>query len=241
MILIAGDSWGAGVWSSNDHTLEHNGLAQYLHDNNYKVINLSVPGGSNFRSLENIEHFLSVNCYLDISHIFVFQTDWMRDFNTITSYQLDYDRLSYDLKHQFITRFYKTLDSIGEKYKKTIHLIGGLADVQYYPEFEKDFPYIKIVCCSTVNTLLNESFTVNSAVTGCFCSNQNINLLTQLKENSNNKQLLDLLEDISLANERIKILKENPDYFFPDGVHGNKKYHQWLFKYINRTILSKEL
>ena len=50
VVVIAGDSWGCGEWTQRDHRdyyVSHAGLAQYLADDGYQVINLSQPGAGN--------------------------------------------------------------------------------------------------------------------------------------------------------------------------------------------------
>lgn len=238
MILILGDSWGCGEWapiggpgSGTDEIVEHNGLARFLSDDGFDVINLSQPGGSNLKIATLLDNFLMANQQLvkNISHIFIFQTDWNRD----VSRQME---LSIHLKHQLLLEYYKKLNQIGASIDKEIHLIGGLADVMVYPNFEQLFSKLVIACQSSINYVLkNDSNVVNPTVSVYDRFEEHLDLM---KKKSSTKELEELVLDLTLAQQRSDIFKENSEYFM--GCHGNINFHKKLHDYIKLNYIKEK-
>jgi len=100
MILLAGDSWACGEWIQSDHKPNvndgpsawvqgrwwqntHPGLEFYLKQDGHSVINLGLGGSSNRTTVERLSHSLYICKKFNhhITNIFVFQTEWSRDFN----------------------------------------------------------------------------------------------------------------------------------------------------------------
>ena len=81
MIVIAGDSWGTG--ELEQATVKHGGLAEFLRNQGHQVENVSMYGGSNFQSLQNLDvclrKLLLQNRIKEVTHIYVFQSEWHRD------------------------------------------------------------------------------------------------------------------------------------------------------------------
>ena len=173
MILIAGDSWSAGEWQGN-HTMSvlHNGLAQYLSDDGHLTINLGQPGGWNGLSIDRLKNFLKLNSYLvdKITHIFVFQTEWIRDIEPTrcTMFSIsndnDFDSDYQTLKNRLISRFYYSLSNIGKEYNKKIFVIGGASDTIWLTDFSKVYPHVEILCQSLTNLLINNNHRVETQI-----------------------------------------------------------------------------
>jgi hypothetical protein len=69
MILISGDSWSCGEWAPDHPKVDknvilHGGLAQYLKEQGYPVINLGRGGGSNLDSSTNKYRMILMSAYV---------------------------------------------------------------------------------------------------------------------------------------------------------------------------------
>lgn len=131
-ILIAGDSWGCGEWS-DEHLpfnlslhnlgLTHNGLEQYLRDENFIVKNLSEPGCANQIIYRRLYFELKYNPnYWD--KIIVFQTTPTRDLPWENSKKFSYDDLIITLD-TFLNKFYIALNNLNYP----IDILGGCSKV----------------------------------------------------------------------------------------------------------------
>jgi hypothetical protein len=253
MILIAGDSWSAGEWkdlkistdiNNTASVLLHNGLTQYLQDADYQVINLGCPGGSNSESLVRLKNFLDLNQSLikHINRIFVFKTEWTRDFskniNQPTGLVVDKDYIEdyQTLKDRVISRFYCRLSEIGIRYNKMIHLIGGCSDAVWFDNFCIEHPQLEIACQSLTNLLLTGNSTIDNPTFSFFGKPTEL-LVNEFKKLYTNKDLEKLLDDIDLGHQRHNLLISNPNFFYPDGTHPNRAGHQILFNFLKNNAL----
>lgn len=237
MIIIAGDSWGCGEWKVNANEILHFGIAEYLKQDGLSVVNLSKGGESNLKTVDRLRDF----CFLNpqVEKIIIFQTEWDRDLLEENDYNKQFCKLLRDqsadltleIRGQILTRFYSTLSLISLEQRIPIYLIGGLSDIDYFPDFVDTFPGVNPVCRSSINLVLTESDSATAYTTSCF--SVSTKLIPILKQNCrSNSDLIILLEEITKANDRIKLLAENPKYFYPDGMHGNRLYHKILYNYL---------
>lgn len=242
MILIAGDSWSVGEWSHSSNI--HNGFGQYLHDNGHFVCNLGVGGGWNGLSVSRLDSFLNSNTYnIDqISHIFVFQTEWIRDVlssqypysNLFVEQDFDYDYQT--LKNRVLSRFYHSLSNIATQVNKTIFIIGGASDTSWLDKFSTEYPNLEIVCQSFTNLLVNNNHRINDPVYSLY-SRDHDRFVNKLKELYIDKDFRFVLDDMDLASKRIKIFNSNKEFFWPDFRHPNRKAHKILFDFINKNYI----
>jgi hypothetical protein len=244
MVLIFGDSWGAGEWTGNDIT--HSGLAQYLLDDGIDTINLSTPGGSNSFTVDKLAAFLKTNTdILDkISQIFIFQTGWFRDHLSMSPYFKDITddiiqnskliNLSYIDK--ITARFYYTLCDLSKRYNKEFYLIGGLSDVSYYSNFEKDYPGIKVACPSLVNLVTG----INDTRPVTFYTSNYYNLVNEIKSNLTTEELDTFLDWLDDSENRFNLCLTLPEYFTTQaGLHGTRNCYRILYDYILERKLLK--
>ena len=123
MIVILGDSWGVGEWSS-DSQLTGPGLGQYfsLHS---KVINLSEGGSNNFKQATEFDKLLT-KFTPDAGDIFYWiVSDPLRDIdpdNTVISTIEQFARSQLDL-------FLHTINTTAAQHNIVVNLIGGLCDL----------------------------------------------------------------------------------------------------------------
>ena len=244
MVLIFGDSWGAGEWAGN--TITHSGLARYLLDDGITIINLSKPGGSNSSTLDKLSTFLETNTDLldKISQIFIFQTVWFRDHLSLSPYIKDItDEITQNPKlinlsyiDKITARFYYTLCDLSQRYNKDFYLIGGLSDVSYYPNFERDYPGIKVVCPSLVNLVTG----INDPRPVTFYTSDYYNLVDEIKSNLTNEELDTFLNWLDDSNNRFKLCANMPEYFNTQtGLHGTRNCYRILYDHILEKKLLK--
>jgi hypothetical protein len=241
IIIIAGDSWACGEWLNDrkeNYRISHSGLTQYLLDLGYLVINLSQPGGSNINSAERVSDFLKVSAHLNVSHVFVFQTEWIRDMHDCKDKkQLDLD-LTYgyqEFKIRLISRFYNSLSSIAQQTNVPIHIIGGCSDTIWLDKFSKEYPGLNNICHSFTNLLLTDNHRITDPVY-TIMTNQNLEQIKVLKETISSNDLELLLIDIDKGKQRLLMWQQEKRFFWPDGVHPNRLGHKILFDFLKMQI-----
>jgi len=235
-IVIAGDSWGCGEWaeqhdSSDDQYLLHKGVAQYLSDDGHFVINVAKGGISNFQAVDRLDRLLDQICDTSkIDFILFFQSEWSRD--------IDFSQLdkSYtELKSTLMSSVYYTLSQLAQKYQVKIHLIGGMADTVKLEDWNTEYPGTEILCQSMFNFVKHNDKDINAPVHDCFLLLDPAKI-QQLKSKSN-MDLETIVDDIDLANTRLKNLRDCTELFWPDGVHANRVAHKKLHELINEQLM----
>ena len=241
MIIIAGDSWGCGEVGVPDDTgpfvqfgsVTHTGLEQYLQDDGYTVINLSVGDASNtdvWNQLNNSLNTLkSVGKVSDVDSIFVFQTEWHRCYrrrlplNSVID--IDYIR-------RIISGYYYRLSGLALKYNVRIGLIGGCSDVLWLDEFEKEYPGVFIACQSIINLCLNNNHRIENPLLDLL---PDLDIVDNMKAN-NFKNTEFLLAQLTETSERTYNMSQCPQFFAPDFVHANRFAHQKLFDILREVL-----
>jgi hypothetical protein len=236
MILIAGDSWSAGEWLNMN--VQHCGLAQYLNDSGHIVCNLGQGGGWNSLTTLKLESFLKLNRFNlnQISHIIVFQTEWIRDLTYLYNVQ-DFDQSYQLLRDRTISKFYHKLSELGQTFNKKIYLIGGASDTIWLDNFSQEYPNIEIVCQSLTTLLLSQNHRTSHPVFSLY-GKSHIKIIEQLKTLYINKDFDLLLDDINCGSQRFYALAANKEFFWPDGYHPNRHSHYILFDFLrNQSII----
>jgi hypothetical protein len=221
-IIIAGCSWGAGSWGDNGE-IDHSGLAQYLMDIGYNVVNLSQPGLGPFSILQPIDNFLYVNeKFLDIERIFILQSDIARDMKpydrhtATTTYKLkamDPTDLDNNIKHTY-RDFYSKLNTCAETWQCKISLIGGLTDLVM--EFDLEFPHLDFTVPSWIQLIHPEAVPVY------------IHELENIPEQHKDKE--QLLPFLDAVNATFRLFKKSA--YFPDNLHPDRYGHKILFDHL---------
>jgi len=234
-IVIAGDSWACGEWRG--YGISHPGLTQYLTDQGYLVINLGKPGGSNIHSADRIDNFLTVSKHLNTSHVFVFQTEWIRDVKLENEKNLVEDIATgySSLKMRLMNRFYYKLSKISQQTKTPIHLIGGCSDTIWLDSFSQEYPGLSVCCQSLTNLLLNGNHRIDDPIHALMAKHSEKDI-AYLKKNLDSKDLELLLDDIDKGNQRITTWNQQKSFFWPDGGHANQTAHSILFKFLKTQI-----
>jgi hypothetical protein len=241
MIIIAGDSWGCGEVGVLDDTgpfvqfgtVTHPGLEQYLQDDGYKVINLSVGGSSNTDVCNQLNNCLntlnSVGKVSDIDSIFVFQTEWHRCYRRTLPLNSVID---IDYIRRIISEYYYRLSGLALKYNVRIGLIGGCSDVLWLDEFEKEYPGVFIACQSMINLCLNNNHRIENPLLDLL---PDLDIVDNMKAN-NFKNTEFLLAQLTETSERTYNMSQCPQFFAPDFVHANRFAHQKLFDILREVL-----
>jgi len=241
MIIIAGDSWGCGeVRVSNNTisdlkfgTIAHTGLEQYLKDDGYNVVNLSVGNASNTDIWNQLNNSLStlncVNKLSDVQNIFVFQTEWHRCYRR--TLPLD-GVIDSDYIVRLMSAYYYRLSALALKFNVRIGLIGGCSDVLWLDQFEKEYPGVFIACQSMINLCLHDNDRTENPL---FDLIPDLPIIDKMKSN-NFKNTEFLLAQLTDTSERIDNMKQCPQFFAPDFVHANRFGHQKLFDILREVL-----
>ena len=164
-ILIAGDSWGIGVFSGQGDTYgpTGQGIQTILEEKGHTVSNISKGGGSNGLMIER----LSVFDLSTVDYIIFLQTDIFREHHYYgKQYPTDIstrwklleqsfvDSLSeYDSIQQYIDKYFDRLYSTLNSYNKLILMVGGWS--QLHPSVTK-YPNLIPAVYSATKLLIPE-------------------------------------------------------------------------------------
>jgi len=244
MILIIGDSWGIGEWPqrySGPKSFLHGGICQYLSENSLETINLSRPGASNIEIASRLEHFFDSGtnkCFKNPltdrpgQGVFVFQTEWYRDFspiNTANEYEADFmGKVDPGMPHRYAHRFYHALRDIAQKYQVRINLIGGCSDIIGLDDFEDQFPGVHVVCQSFTNLCVHDEHRVDRIYLG-----GSAQAAEMIKKRRNDVEMMEFLDQmINETFDRKKLWEQHPQWFWPDGLHANRQGHRKLLDFL---------
>jgi hypothetical protein len=240
MILIAGDSWGAGEFQEVGDGISHPGFLEYFDDIGVNALNISKPGGSNFDTYESLKNFLMINYHYrkKIKGIIVWKTEWWRDYrayniNLFNSLAVLHEELKYgysSLKSRWVERFYIRLNELYNFYHIPFYVIGGCSDALWFDN-KNEYPGVNVICQSATNLLLNSDHRINNPILCEFVANNEFVEIIK-KYSKNPGDISELLVDIDLGNNRIKQFKDAPELFYPDGIHPNRTALKTLFDFI---------
>lgn len=242
-VLIAGDSWGGGEWNLECTAVLHRGLEQYFENDGYTVANISKGGNSNLDIVARLSRHLDHYNTQPPDVILVFQTEYTRDFKhhamqeDFKSSDFSYVETIDDLASRWIERFYMRLSELSIKHQVPIWLIGGCSDTMSFDNMHQDYPGCTLVCQSMVNLILEGCSSIASPVFSWYNSDTEA-LVTQLRTVVGTKNADGILKEIDKGFERCCLLKENPEYFYPDGKHPNRLGHRILYDYLQTHYLS---
>jgi hypothetical protein len=237
-IVITGDSWGAGEWGiKTDPPLIHGGLSDYFAQDGYCVINLSHPGKGPLTYLVELHKFLMVNRN-KIEHIFFIQSCIGRDFTTRFDEHLAFlKRLpghhhlvwndNLNLESNIVgcyKQIYDKLNFMATYHRTVINVIGGLTDLlPPFPEF------------SNLNFLIPSWVSlIDSSMSKCILIDKlTFGYLDVVWKNKNKQEILSYIDS---ATERRSYMFNNKEFFWPDGMHPNRKGHKVLYDAIKSKL-----
>lgn len=236
-IIVVGDSWGVGEWNNTCTEILHLGLEQYLINDSHNVINISKGGISNLDIIFRLQTYLNRLKLEKIDKIIVFQTEFSRDYK-FEVVQKDYGSddwldvvLPQDYSNKLIERFYIRLSEISQKFNIPIQIIGGCGDALWIDNMQKEHIGCEIVCQSLTNLIIQNNSRIENPIFSWY-TNATLSLVEKFKTKLSHEGLNQLIVDMNLGFERELLLRENPYFFYPDGVHPNRRGHKILFEYL---------
>jgi hypothetical protein len=215
-IAIYGDSWACGEWDNDAlKTKTHTGtptnyIAKYLAEKKFDVSTYGIPGGSNMATYQKIISPLTGIDNFDIGIVIV--TEPFRDFRMS---HINYNKQkSFNSNCEFIIKSFLTFL---EKYKHKIILVNGLYELEKQKGFLEHLSWCK-------------TLVPNADWPRWYAYGPNIkNFIDQIDKNS---VLYDIDENIQKQELFYNNLIQYREYFFPDGIHPNKKAQQILVQKI---------
>lgn len=237
-ILIAGDSWGAGVWKNITlpklHKKRiHNGLEFFLKEYGHDVDNISTPGGSNFNTLCLLQDINLSNYEL----IIIFYTNSLRDlhrpYKLLKHLNVEDRSVTLELLEKvhddLSTDFFNNLNLLNKK----IYFLGGHSKV--------NFSNINYVNLKILIPSLREWFYPNY-IQDHYSGLYQDNAWIKKHENLTNKLHLSVLDKIaSYKNKTSEMIANQKKYFYPDDYHLNIEGHKKLADYIQEQITNNIL
>ena len=256
-IIITGDSWGVGEWSVNKEIL-HNGIAQYFVEDGVDVINLSQGGASNKIVAEHLKNFLKANKHQKLVAIIIFQTEWTRD-DSIETAQVFFEKSSslprntplYDefldinssgtpnrftaAQNKVMSRYYYSLSAISQDYNIPVYVIGGASDTIWLDKFNQEYPGVSILCQSLTNLIMNNNHRIDSPVYTVYGPKHETDIAL-IKNKASTEEFSSVLDAVDRGKDRYNLWKNNREWFYPDGVHPNRKGHKILYDFVKHNL-----
>ena len=233
MIVLAGGSWAVGEWS-NDHTPSHLGLYQYLQDDGYEVVTVSGPGLSNQQSYYKISEIFTSGMAdffkNKIEKIFIFQVDWFKDHKSPDN-EINMSTYNYATHTNTLSAWYQRLSELALKYSVSIGIIGGNVDAIWLDKFKEHYPGVFIACQSMTNLCINDQHRIQDPVYGIYYK-----LLVQnFRGCATDTQSIEfLLDESDRGQQRLLDWEQNPQWFYPDGLHANRHGHKKLYDFLKQ-------
>ena len=222
-----------------------------MSDDGYLVHNIGQSGNSNLDAVTKIDIGLSTAraCNQPVSKVFVFQTEWTRDFsrNHINVFDwfaqenLLFESIGYclnptdnffdlfkintptDLATRVIQNFYAKLSELSARYNVEFYIIGGCADAIDYT-----IAGVQVVCQSMTNLILTGQPLNNRPVYSYY---HVIGTQNWLKKQFPN-HLSELIDFYDRSEKKCHIMGVTPELFWPDGRHPNKNGHLILYNFL---------
>jgi hypothetical protein len=240
MLAIAGDSWGCGVWGveAPPPGIKDPIFSRLFVEAGVETVNVSKPGGSNTESCARLRDLIITNPHLKIDQALVFQTDYIRDILDQIDQARRVPNIAAPVLDNYqqilsvtLSKYYCQLNNISTTYGVQIQLVGGCSDTIWLDNFTEKYPGVNIACQSITNLLVTGSARTESPTFSTY-NNAYLSIVQQLRQNSTQLELEQLVKSIDLGQLRNQTWKSNPDWFFPDGIHPNEQGCTALVNYL---------
>jgi hypothetical protein len=227
-ILITGDSWSQGEWDGypTHYHVSHQGITEYFKNNGISVTNVGKGGNTNLDSLISAQSNLT-NDYTDL--IFFF-TDPLRQ--TTLSEIKTYLPLEIINSHtEFVFNSLLHIKTLFPNLRIT--MIGGCAKIPFINNsIDFNIPSITELLCPSYT---DSCYMLSDEWEKPFREN---NFTFSIEQKQQWTEIIDL------ASKKFFIWKQNPELFWPDGLHANRHAHYQLYTHIiklwgeagNRTL-----
>ena len=228
-IAIFGDSFANGE-TDGEQKLAHLGLTQYLTDDGHLVVNFSRQGNTNGGVTTDYPFHLRQNEHLKFDIALVFQTEttretqeWIDNLRSVKSIN--------DVDVHMIKNDYGKLLESQKTFGVPIYLIGGTTDT-LSPEVIKECG-LKSACQSVVNLVLTGEHKIEEPTLSFVFPLPAYDILDECEGLIDDKEYFLKIE--KKGNDRYKLMLDNPEYFYPDGVHPNRKAYKILFNHLKES------
>ena len=228
-IAIFGDSFANGE-TDGQQKLAHLGLTQYLTDDGHLVVNFSRQGNTNGGVTTDYPFHLRQNEHLKFDIALVFQTEttretqeWIDNLRSVKSIN--------DVDVHMIKNDYGKLLESQKTFGVPIYLIGGTTDT-LSPEVIKECG-LNSACQSVVNLVLTGEHLIKEPILSFVFPLPAYDILDECEGLIDDKEYFLKIE--KKGNDRYKLMLDNPEYFYPDGVHPNRKAYKILFDHLKES------
>jgi hypothetical protein len=228
-IAIFGDSFANGEIDGKQK-LVHLGLTQYLFDDGHFVVNFSRQGNTMNGILKDYPFHLRQNEHLKFDKALVFQTETTRETQEWID-NIKSGKSVNDVDVHMIKNDYGKLLESQEYFGVPIYLIGGTVDT-LSPEVIKECG-LKSACQSVVNLVLTGEHTIEEPTLSFVFPLPAYDILDECEGLIDDKEYFLKIE--KKGNDRYKLMLDNPEYFYPDGVHPNRKAYKILFNHLKES------
>ena len=228
-VAIFGDSFANGE-TDGKRKLVHLGLTQYLMDDGHLVVNFSRQGNTNNGVIEDYPFHLRQNEHLKFDKALVFQTETTRETQEWID-NIKSGKSVNDVDVHMIKNDYGKLLESQEYFGVPIYLIGGTVDT-LSPEVIKECG-LKSACQSVVNLVLTGEHTIEEPTLSFVFPLPAYDILDECEGLIDDKEYFLKIE--KKGNDRYKLMLDNPEYFYPDGVHPNRKAYKILFNHLKES------
>jgi len=228
-IAIFGDSFANGE-TDGEQKLAHLGLTQYLTDDGHLVVNFSRQGNTNGGVTTDYPFHLRQNEHLKFDIALVFQTETTRETQEWID-NIKSGKSVNDVDVHMIKNDYGKLLESQEYFGVPIYLIGGTVDT-LSPEVIKECG-LKSACQSVVNLVLTGEHTIEEPTLSFVFPLPAYDILDECEGLIDDKEYFLKIE--KKGNDRYKLMLDNPEYFYPDGVHPNRKAYKILFNHLKES------
>ena len=229
-IAIFGDSFANGEIDNDNQKLSHTGLTQYLSDDGHFVVNFSRQGNTMDGMLDDYPFHLRQNEHLKFDIALLFQTensrstlDWIRHIKSGMSVKEVDVHMSKD--------YYGELLKSQKAFGVPIYLIGGTVDTLSPDDIEECG--LKSACQSVVNLVLTGEHLIKEPILSFVFPLPVYDILDECEGLIDDKEYFLKIE--KKGNDRYKLMLDNPEYFYPDGVHPNRKAYKILFNHLKES------
>jgi hypothetical protein len=228
-IAIFGDSFANGE-TDGRQKLAHLGLTQYLTDDGHLVVNFSRQGNTNGGVTTDYPFHLRQNEHLKFDIALVFQTETTRETQEWID-NIKSGKSVNDVDVHMIKNDYGKLLESQEYFGVPIYLIGGTVDT-LSPEVIKECG-LKSACQSVVNLVLTGEHKIEEPTLSFVFPLPAYDILDECEGLIDDKEYFLKIE--KKGNDRYKLMLDNPEYFYPDGVHPNRKAYKILFNHLKES------
>jgi len=228
-IAIFGDSFANGE-TDGEQKLAHLGLTQYLTDDGHLVVNFSRQGNTNGGVTTDYPFHLRQNEHLKFDIALVFQTETTRETQEWID-NIKSGKSVNDVDVHMIKNDYGKLLESQEYFGVPIYLIGGTVDT-LSPEVIKECG-LKSACQSVVNLVLTGEHKIEEPTLSFVFPLPAYDILDECEGLIDDKEYFLKIE--KKGNDRYKLMLDNPEYFYPDGVHPNRKAYKILFNHLKES------